>query len=313
MELRRLLFVFSLLGLLLVAADATPAKDAKAAPDATYVGADTCQNCHEDQYKSYLKSPMGKKANPDTPAAKHECETCHGPGSAHAEALGGKGVGGLLTFGPNAKTPIDQQNAVCLTCHAKGNRALWKGSTHQSRGLACATCHSMHKGNPGGLAAPSQLELCSNCHKQIQAQVQRQSHHPIREGKVECTDCHNPHGTVTEKLISANSVNEKCYQCHAEKRGPYFWEHAPVAENCLNCHTPHGSTHDKLLVAKRPLLCQQCHSNSRHPGTLYALDSSLTDPNVYTNSNNRIFNRSCSNCHVNIHGSNHPSGKFFMR
>jgi hypothetical protein len=26
-----------------------------------------------------------------------------------------------------------------------------------------------------------------------------------------------------------------------------------------------------------------------------------------------MFGRSCMNCHQNIHGSNHPSGQFFMR
>lgn len=313
MRMKRVLLVVSLLGLVFLAGGPPPQKDEQAGSSSDYVGVETCQGCHADRYQSYLKSPMGNKANPDTPAAKHQCETCHGPGSAHAEAGGGKGVGGLTTFGPKAATPIEKQNAVCLTCHAKGNRALWKGGMHQSRGLACANCHSMHKNNPGSLVLPTQLEVCSQCHKQIQAQVQRQSHHPIREGKLKCTDCHNPHGTVTEKLLAANTVNEKCYKCHAEKRGPFLWEHGPVGESCLNCHTPHGSSHDKLLVDKRPYLCQRCHSNSRHPGTLYALDASKTNQNVYSNLSSRIYNRACSNCHAQIHGSNHPSGKFFMR
>ena len=70
-------------------------------------------------------------------------------------------------------------------------------------------------------------------------------------------------------MISADWVNEKCLECHTEKRGPFLWEHAPVRENCLNCHDPHGSNHDKMLVAKQPYLCQRCHLNTRHPGTLY--------------------------------------------
>ena len=43
-----------------------------------------------------------------------------------------------------------------------------------------------------------------------------------------------------------------------------------MRENCLNCHNPHGSNHDKLLVSQQPWLCQRCHLNTRHPGTLYS-------------------------------------------
>jgi DmsE family decaheme c-type cytochrome len=118
---------------------------------------------------------------------------------------------------------------------------------------------------------------------------------------------------VTERLLSANSVNEKCYECHAEKRGPFLWEHPPATENCLTCHTPHGSSHDKLLIAKRPYLCQTCHSNSRHPGTLYSRTPAQAGQSVYTALSSRIFYRGCSNCHSQIHGSNHPSGKSLAR
>ena len=93
----------------------------------------------------------------------------------------------------------------------------------------------------------------------------KNSHHPIREGKITCADCHNPHGTQTAKMIRGASVNEQCYTCHTEKRGPFLWEHAPVRESCLNCHTPHGSNHLKLQKTSVPYLCQQCHSNTRHP------------------------------------------------
>ena len=82
-------------------------------------------------------------------------------------------------------------------------------------------------------------------------------HDPVEPGivatrHVECVDCHNPHGSPTKPLLKADNVNTVCYACHAEKRGPLLWEHAPVRENCLNCHSPHGSNHDKLLVASRP-------------------------------------------------------------
>ncbi len=148
----------------------------------------------------------------------------------------------------------------------------------------------------------------------------RPSHHPIREQKLLCTDCHNPHGTVTERLISATSVNNKCYECHAEKRGPFLWEHPPVRENCLNCHEPHGSTHEPLLRVKRPLLCQRCHNTLGHPSVLWARSRDEEARGLTPYELRRqglaatmLFQRSCTNCHVNIHGSNHPSGKFWHR
>ena len=74
---------------------------------------------------------------------------------------------------------------------------------------------------------------------------------------MDCGSCHNPHGTVSDALIAANSINESCYSCHAEKRGPFLWEHAPVNENCLNCHVPHGSIRPNMLKLPGARLCRK--------------------------------------------------------
>ena len=141
------------------------------------------------------------------------------------------------------------------------------------------------------------------------------SSHPIREGKVSCSDCHNPHGSNGPTLLAKSTVNETCYTCHAEKRGPFLWEHAPVRENCMNCHEPHGSNHDKMLVAKQPYLCQRCHLNTRHPGTLYDLRNTATGetPIGAVTPSNRAVEHSCKNCHQSVHGSNAPSGAYLGR
>lgn len=283
----------------------------ESAPADDLAGSDVCRACHADKYQTYTISTHGIKEHPHTPASKQGCETCHGPGKRHVESGGGKNVG-IIPLSLQAPTPAATKNAVCMTCHVKGKVALWHGSTHQRKGLTCSTCHNVHSGLPQNLSAPSQGELCARCHKDIQAQLMRPSHHPVREGKMECSDCHNPHGTVAKRLISANHENEKCYECHAEKRGPFLYEHAPVTERCSTCHTAHGSSYQHLLVQKTPYLCQQCHSNARHPGTLYALGSAGT---VYTNNppSQRGIYRSCFNCHSKIHGSNHPGGKGLVR
>jgi predicted CXXCH cytochrome family protein len=90
-------------------------------------------------------------------------------------------------------------------------------------------------------------------------------------------------------------------------RGPVLWEHAPVRESCTTCHDPHGSSNDRMLAVRMPMLCQRCHVATRHPSSIYDKDE------ITTNKSNRMFGRSCVNCHSNIHGSNHPSGQFYMR
>jgi DmsE family decaheme c-type cytochrome len=132
---------------------------------------------------------------------------------------------------------------------------------------------------------------------------------PVREGKMMCSSCHNPHGSISnvKALKVGSSVGELCTSCHAEMRGPMLWEHAPVRENCATCHDPHGSSNDRMLVVRMPMLCQRCHVFTRHPSTLYDKDE------ITTNKSNRMFGRSCVNCHSNVHGSNHPSGQFYMR
>jgi DmsE family decaheme c-type cytochrome len=125
-----------------------------------------------------------------------------------------------------------------------------------------------------------------------------------------CSSCHNPHGsTNVRQLRVGNWINESCASCHAEKRGPFLWEHAAGRESCVTCHDPHGSSNDRMLVAKTPMLCQRCHIGTRHPSTIY--DGSRVTPALAPS--NRIYNRGCVNCHQNIHGSNHPSGHAFVR
>jgi DmsE family decaheme c-type cytochrome len=98
-----------------------------------------------------------------------------------------------------------------------------------------------------------------------------------------------------DQLVRA-TVNETCYICHAEKRGPFLWMHPPVAQNCANCHDPHGSINRSMLKLRPPRLCQQCHIGTFHPG------SPGSPGSVF------VFSRACTNCHSAIHGSNAPGG-----
>ena len=284
-----------------------PAPGVEASLPAGYVGAETCKGCHEDQFTKFEHTRMGRLflKQPRNMRERLACETCHGPGQKHVEAGGGKGVGEMITFAKNDKTPVARRNEVCTSCHAKGLHLFWKGSAHEARDVACTSCHTvMEEVGPHNLARATVIDTCGTCHIQKRAQQMRTSHMPLREGKMTCTSCHNPHGTVTPALLKEISPNDTCFTCHAEKRGPFLWVHAPVSESCANCHDPHGSNHENMLKVAKPRLCQQCHVETRHPTNPYGRDGS---------SLKFVMGRQCVSCHANIHGSNHPSGFAFTR
>ncbi|MGP8152548.1 MAG: DmsE family decaheme c-type cytochrome [Smithella sp.] len=274
-----------------------------------YVGVDTCKACHQNRYDSYLKSTHSKPAIPGNPANKNACESCHGPGLAHVQKGGGRGTG-IIAFGK--KDNPDIKTAQCLSCHQDSRVVpFWDLSSHKTNGVSCSDCHSGHSGTKNNLKA-TQPDLCYTCHLSVRAQMNKQSHHPVKEGLMKCTQCHDQHGGSGPKMIKADTVNELCFKCHAEKRGPFLWEHPPVAENCMTCHVPHGSNHGKLLTSKPPLLCQSCHDAAQHPGTIYT--NLETFPGSATSGKNRMIARGCLNCHSNIHGSMSPSqGQYFIR
>lgn len=263
-----------------------------------------CVRCHEKQTTAYLEGPHAADWNERTPAGRLGCETCHGPGEAHVQTPGAKG----LVRTP-ARLSARDASELCLMCHARGRHAWWQGSMHDARGVTCVSCHSVHRpaSERAHLKRVSVVAACADCHRDKAARMERSAHMPVREGKMDCASCHNEHGSANVKLLRAgHTVNESCTSCHAEKRGPFLWDHPPARENCTTCHDAHGSSNDRILVSNLTLLCQRCHIVTRHPATPY-------DAVSVANRVNRIVGRGCVTCHPMIHGSNHPSGQFFMR
>jgi DmsE family decaheme c-type cytochrome len=233
------------------------------------------------------------------------------------------GLQGKLTT-----TPVDERNEACLECHKQeANRMLWEGSSHQAHDVACTSCHQIHTAHDKVKDRRTQADMCFACHKEQRAQANKQSHHPILEGKVVCSDCHNPHGSAGPKLMKRDSVVETCYTCHMEKRGPFVHNHQPVNDDCTNCHMPHGTVADNLLKARPPLVCYQCHSGHGTPGIAGiapGISGSASVAGVSGSSAKANTNieqgRGCLNCHTEIHGSNNPDGgqnllppAFFLR
>lgn len=282
----------------------TPAGAQK--PAAGFAGDAACQECHKELFAPVAKTAMGQAmAKPRHGHEAKGCETCHGPAKEHANS-GGESKAGMILYGRKSKSTSSEKNASCLQCHEKTARTLWAGSTHESRNVACTDCHAvMHQtSEKGALKQGTVLATCGNCHKDKQAAVSKFAHMPLGEGKMECSSCHNPHGSPNEKMLVGSSVNETCFSCHTEKRGPFMWEHAPVTESCANCHNSHGSNKQRMLINVLPRLCQNCHF------TPHGAPAGRPSDQVAVRFN---YNKGCVNCHSMIHGSNHPTGIFFTR
>jgi DmsE family decaheme c-type cytochrome len=274
-----------------------------------------CAACHGDaagatfQHSYHGKQPLS-------------CANCHSGVAEHLKAIT-TGQTGVPTPTLKNKKAADL-NVICLGCHEKNNQQNYNMSMHARRNVACTSCHSIHdyKSAKAQLKTVDATETCYTCHPAMRAKMQRTSHHPVREGKMSCASCHNPHDGSRPKLLKADSVNELCYKCHTEKRGPFLYEHAPVRTDCASCHEPHGSNQDRLLVAKPPFLCQRCHYSAHgltgdNSNTLNGKPVAPPNPpgvtTTQTTRSSRQIERSCPNCHFALHGSNSPSGWAFVR
>jgi len=270
------------------------------------VGAALCVTCHdEEDLPDMSRSAHGFSADKRAP----DCISCHGPSPTHAKKPAGVAERPHpdRMFTKNSTTPANERSAACLTCHNKdAKRALWAGSQHDAADIACNSCHKIHANSDKVLSKATQTDVCYTCHKEQRTQMNRPSHHPVPEGKMSCSDCHNPHGSAGPKLVKRDSINDTCYTCHAEKRGPFVHPHEPVDEDCSNCHNAHGTTVAAMLKARPPLLCQQCHTPHAQTGNGPIFGQSTGDTRAQ-NSVTIWQGRSCQNCHTQVHGSNNPS------
>lgn len=286
-----------------------------------------CTACHDEGDSPGVlhlgKTKHGTQADGRTPT----CTSCHGDSENHIKSAraGGdtKFVAPDVVYGAKSKSSAEARNEACMSCHEKdAKRIFWMGSQHQARDIVCSSCHQVHAAQDKVRDKRTQPEVCYTCHKEQQAFANKPSHHPIPEGKMTCSNCHNPHGGAGHKQLVKDSVNATCYTCHAEKRGPFIHSHQPVTDDCTNCHNPHGTTADAMLKTRPPFLCLGCHDPSSHPGNVPGIAGrvdmsrnangtvlSATTPRDNNNTSGVVGKTqglSCLNCHTDIHGSNNP-------
>jgi DmsE family decaheme c-type cytochrome len=265
-----------------------------------YAGAQSCKDCHAAEYKSWERSSHWSQTYKEGGIAKHGCEDCHGPAAAHVASPAD--VSMLFLF---KKASAKDINARCLACHAGGPQHMNAlNSEHSKNDVSCVSCHSPHHGKESDfLLVKSQPELCYSCHLQQKAQFEMPFHHRVNEGLIQCSDCHNVHGTVKPKQVRTSSTQDQiCFKCHTDKQGPFVFEHQPVkTDGCESCHLTHGGPNPHMLkLSNVNLLCLQCHTDSSFSGA----------PGAPSFHNQASFFQSCVLCHSQIHGSNF-SATFF--
>jgi predicted CXXCH cytochrome family protein len=281
-----------------------------------YVGSEACKDCHEDQFKAFSHTSHAKLVKISSWKNKVTgCESCHGPGKAHIEE---GDPAKIISF--KNKSP-KQTSETCLGCHSgKEEHNNYRRGEHWRNDIGCVDCHSSHDQETGRQLAASNVfissensqkpgiatlkllkvsepQLCLGCHSETKHQFQLPFHHKVLEGAMRCSDCHNPHGGFELKQTRlATGADAACLKCHADKQGPFVYEHAPLkTEGCAACHTPHGSSNPRLLLTSRVAqLCLTCHSTAHGVGAEEPAGPQHNLNAQYAN---------CTNCHIKIHGS----------
>jgi predicted CXXCH cytochrome family protein len=180
-------------------------------PGAHYVGNRACGDCHANYVRAFSSSPHARIhfARAEF-SGQSGCESCHGPGSKHIEAGGGR----------RFITNPGKDPTACFNCHLE-TRAEFNLPQHHpviEGHMNCVQCHDPHGMNifkpAGGLAMARLNESCAQCHREQTRPVVFE-HEAMREG---CATCHNPHGSVNRKMLTDADSN-LCLRCHAQNQG----------------------------------------------------------------------------------------------
>lgn len=170
------------------------------------------------------------------------CESCHGPGKAHAEKPSIENI-----VNP-ARLSVERSIEVCLACHQAGRPAgddyAWAVGYQPGKKLA----DFWHGFEP--TAGKQTAEFWSNgtAHKN-RVQGNTFTHSVMHANGIQCSNCHDSHGSRYQSMtVKSAETNALCLTCHgpAKTVGPKYTvisEHTHHASGstgsqCINCHMP---------------------------------------------------------------------------
>jgi len=258
------------------------------------VETEACLDCHEDMDASLTGGPHQVLLGGEGGDTRVSCTSCHVGDINHME----EDPEEFPMFMPSSET-FAATTKICGQCHQtvhQENAATL--SMHANEQVGCLECHQMHGSTVDGQLKTAQPRLCYGCHADIEGHFAKPFHHPVNEGMIDCVDCHLMAESEMAQLERFGK-NGACMKCHAEFQGPFPYDHQAAVDysteegGCINCHDPHGSYVSRMLTqpyeAPHFQLCTQCHvvplhnDNSQHGSDFDGV--------------------SCSECHVDIHGS----------
>jgi DmsE family decaheme c-type cytochrome len=310
-ERRRILPLLAVAGALLLAAGLSrgaPQETQQEMPadepgTATDFEVEICAACHDEVVSAFDGPHAGLGGEGSHHDLALSCAGCHGDPTAHVEAGGGTDT--IVSFDEANGHLVNAK--VCLECHGDTHPQFVR-SPHAQAGMACQSCHSIHQPAAGSWAMLRSSETverpmenlspasrkCQECHGEVFDQFEFNERHRLQEGVLDCTSCHDPHAPATRTRL-AGFKQEQCVECHADKGGPFVFEHGSVRiEGCVACHSPHGSPNRHMLkLHEVGALCYSCHSAVPGFHSRFTLETN------------------CTNCHSSIHGSNFD--RFFLK
>jgi len=177
-----------------------------------------CAVCHEEVVKAFDRNVHAVLEKGKDFQKKNSCESCHGPGEAHASNDGDKSK--IIGFVDPAQAR--KYNEQCLSCH-QNNAPMegFRGALHGKSGLACVDCHGVHKSERlTHLLKKPETALCMECHVQTRSEFSKPYHHKVKEGAVRCSDCHQPHsGFERHQMRASLSGDEACNPVSSTDKG----------------------------------------------------------------------------------------------